>query len=229
MLLKTFLKTILLFSSLFSFSQNDSFLGIQAGPNLSFIRGNIEANSNNGGVAFSFGSSYELFLKDNFSLIANINYSKNNVRRSFSSIGWLDLTDPTFGNGKKVVIKNNFKYLDLILLSRIYLGNGNKFFINTGGFLSKFINHTEIADGHTNRTDTNRYFRDFNTGITLGFGTNFQLKNLNKISLELRANHGFTNISKIQMIDDGKLKISSLNLIINYSFKLNKNTEGSTK
>ncbi len=117
----------------------------------------------------------------------------------------------------------NLDYVTIPLLIKASTGRRNKFFVNAGPFAGILLSNKTIINEYAgnpavemdNTDSTNS--TDF--GISLRAGVEVYVGRNNSLSLELRENFGFTNISKSKEPGAPEIKTNTFNFVIAYAFK----------
>jgi hypothetical protein len=193
-------------------------VGFNGGLTYSSFRGNPQIESFDSGFDFLAGISFEYQLKERLSLIANINYDRKSASQELYTEIIQNPDDPGFYGDIKIKFKNQF--ISLPILLRYKFGAENSFYVIGGPFMSYILKSELTNDYDTTSSDETNNYKKIDFGLVIGFGKIFKLKNSNEISVEIRENIGFANISAVQTIDNGSIKTCSLSLICNYSFDL---------
>ncbi|GGC95624.1 hypothetical protein GCM10011508_23530 [Flavobacterium lutivivi] len=210
--------SIVLFAliSLNCFAQNKLSFGINAGATYSAFRGNPQIENFNAGIDFLAGVSIEYKLKEKLSLIANINYDRKTASQSLYTEIIENPDDPGFYGDVKIKFKNQF--ISMPVMAKYKFGTNNSFYVN-GGLFASFLLKSQLWNDYDDAdTDVTDDYKKLDFGLVFGLGKSFELKNNNKISIELREYLGLNNISSVQIANNGSIKTNSLNLICNYSF-----------
>jgi long-subunit fatty acid transport protein len=204
------------FISINSMAQSNFSFGINAGATYSSFRGNPQIEAFNAGVDFLVGISLEYKLKERLSLIANINYDRKTASQSLYTEIIENPDDPGFYGDMKIKFKNQF--ISMPVMAKYKFGTDNSFYLN-GGLLISYMLKSQLWNDYDDvNTDFTDNYKKLDFGLVFGLGKSFELKNNNKISVELRENLGLNNISNVAIADNGSIRTNSLNLICNYSF-----------
>lgn len=191
-------------------------LGFNGAVTYSSFRGNPQIETFDAGFDYLVGVSFEYQLKDRLSLIANINYDRKSATTELYTEIIENPDDPGFYGDIK--IKYNNQFISVPILIKYDFGTNNSFYVNGGPFFSYLLKSQLSNDYDSTTDDITDNFKTLDFGLTFGIGKTFKLKNKREITVEIRENLGLTNISSVQMVDDGSIKTNSLNLICNYSF-----------
>ena len=215
MKMKKLLIIILFFIGKLTFSQEKIDYGLNVGINYFNVRGNDFADQYNYDFGFLIGITFEYTLKNNFSVITGINYEKKNTINENSNT--LDSNGNVLGNA---VIKEKFDYLNLPILLKINFNNS--FFLNGGPYISYLLSSETEIDSSVSETvsniDSTDRFKKVDLGLSFGIGKGFKLNEKNNLNFEIRYNLGVTNISDVPVINNGKIKTNSMNLLMGLTF-----------
>lgn len=197
--------------------QNKIDIGAHGGPSLIFLRGNeIIEKFNEPTVGYCAG----LFFQYNFPKFISINTAVNVEQKG--SIAKMAFSD-AFGNNNTLIIQSQFDYITVPVQIKTAFGDKVKLFINTGPYFGYLFKQTTISQT-TNVskfvTDGSTFFKPFDFGITLGCGASFPLKANFFISFENRNNLGLYDISANPVINNGKIKTYSGNLLVGFGYKI---------
>ena len=227
MMVKQFTLLALL-TGIVSFAQQKPVFGINAGATFSNVRtSNLNEDIGDDayyegpkyGANFLVGISFEYFINDSFSILANANYERKSYSRKLHLITYdFNDFDPVIsGTPTTTKFKTTLNYLTIPINLKYYLGNEKKFYVNGGPFLGFFLDSKSKTNGKESANE-NDYYKTLDFGVNLGVGTNFKLSDKYNLNLEIRHNYGLTNISKHQFVNSYYMKTNSFNLIANWQF-----------
>lgn len=214
-------KVIYLFCFFYSFSsiaQQKVKFGINTGLTYSNIRGNEIADKNKYDFDFLLGTSFELPINNKFSFITGLNYERKSFKKEFfyevlNPV--FDPVDPAFSQDSGFTVKATLSYLNIPINIKYYLGKNNSFFVNGGINTAVFLNlNSNIYGNEKNAIKT----LDF--GVNLGFGKKVKLNEKINLNIEIKDSYGLVNISKEPVYNNGTVKTNSVNLILNWEFKI---------
>lgn len=210
----------LLFGSLSLWGQQNRLsLGLLGGPNLSDVRGNpIVENLNQPAVYFSGGVALQARILGRFSLRTEL---------AFERKGAVSPPELRNGQGQSVAtVYSQFDYLNLPVLLRFEMMETEPFriFVQAGyywgflqwqGFVSKFSNNSApIVEDNTFQISP----RD--RGLVTGLGADYSFHSKFRLSLELRHTLGLVNVSEVNVINEGDLKLMSANLLLGIHYQI---------
>jgi hypothetical protein len=202
-----------------AFAQQNKFdIGVESGPNMSYLFGNeIVERFNDPAFSFSAGFSFQY----NFPKLFSIRTGPAFERKSLGSEGkFTDINGTEIGTFKA---RHHFDYLSLPVLFRVTFGKKIKMFANAGpyfGFLLQETTVTQLTGYPENKFDQTDQFTRFDMGATGGIGVLIPVKEKFSISCEVRNNVGLVNISALPVYDDGTIQTNSTNLLLGFAYKL---------
>ena len=216
------------------FSQNENSnphfkIGINIGPNYTTLRGDSFSEEYDSKINYFIGLKSEYYINEKISVIANLNYDSKYVKAKFNKI-YPSIFFPN-NPSEELRIDNElkFKYLNLPILVRCYLGSKNNYFINLGGFYNHLLNFKYIINSGQsfplafqglNNNDLNDFIKTSDFGVSFGFGTSFNLQNKTSLEIEVRNDSGIPEIQKYDFFGFKSIKTNTLRFIINWNFEL---------
>ena len=213
-------KVIYLFCFFYSFSsiaQEKVKFGINTGVTYSNIRGNEIADKNKYDFNFLLGTSFELPINNKLSFYTGLNYERKSFKREvlYDVIyPVFDPIDPAFSQDSGFTVKATLSYLNIPINIKYYLGKKNSFFVNGGLNTAVFLNL------NSNIEDEKNIIKTLDFGVNLGFGKKIKLNEKTHLNIEIRDNYGLVNISSVPVYNNGTVKTNSVNLILNWEFKI---------
>ena len=196
---------------------NKTYIGVEAGPGITFIRGNeIIDQYHKSKIGFSGGISFLYKCKKNISFKTALAFERKGSKTK-------EEVFDNLGNSQGIVtIKHNYDYLTLPLLAKASFGNIIPFFVNAGPYIGYLIKQTNSGKGENIRMKEDRtsQHKRFDIGLSLGAGFTIPIKQSCSFDLEVRNNLGLYNTSKIPVINDGFIKMNSTNLLIGLTYRL---------
>lgn len=217
--LKRSLTLFIFFLSSLTYGQaGRSFIGIEAGPSLVSVRGNvIVENYDKIAMSYAINISYQHNLNNIFSLHTGIGYERKGARFSYTVTDFAGMPMGTSHGYSR------WNYISVPVLLRATFGKKTNLFVNAGpyaAYLASQIygNKAGIQPAaHTNNISNDRRF-DF--GASMGAGLFIPLKESIALSFEIRDNLGLYNVSKVKVINDGTIKHNTLNFLFGFSYAL---------
>ncbi|KAB1156855.1 outer membrane beta-barrel protein [Flavobacterium luteum] len=203
--------------SLFSIAQDKIKFGINTGVTYSNIRGNEIADKNKYDFDFLLGTSFELPINNKMSFFTGLNYERKSFKRKIlfeENLIEFDPFDPAFSQDAGFTAKATLSYLSIPLNIKYYLGRKNSFFLNGGLNTAIFLNLNSNIGNEKNGIKT------FDFGFNLGFGKKIKLNEKTNLNIEIKDSYGLVNISSIPVYNNGTVKTNSVNLILNWEFKI---------
>lgn len=143
------------------------------------------------------GLSFRYIEEDYFGLIGELNFTQRGWKEDFENYPY--------------EYQRNLNYLEIPLLSHIYFGKDNKFFINLGPELSVLLGESTKANFDYRNIDNIPDFpkklrttyqyqmaadNKIDYGITAGMGGEFSIGGTSSLSIEMRAYYGLGNVLK---------------------------------
>jgi hypothetical protein len=194
-------------------------LGLNVGATYAGLRGNEEAEKNDGAVDFLFGISVEVPLSNNFAIIGNVNYERLAITRNieYESIG--DPFDPIFTQGGYDT-RLTLQHFTMPVNLKYYIGASKGFYLNGGPWVRYYLGESVRINGEKVESSSYGVFQDLSFGVNLGAGMRFSINEKNTLSVELRDNLGLSNISRQTTINGGSVKTNSVNLIVSWQVNL---------
>lgn len=211
------------------FSQKKNFLGVNSGMTYSKFRGNDYFKNMDSQIDFSIGTSFDMHLSERLLFSTNINYERNSVKRYYDYYGpgvIGTIQGIPFGQSSpsnsvpQNKFQTRFEYINIPIMLKYLINYEKKLFINGGGYLGYLLNIKNIDDGKESDLDFNNQFKKTDYGLVLGIGYNYTFNPNNFFTIELRNNFGITNINLSDSNNFKNTKRNSLNLILNYHFKI---------
>ncbi len=212
-----FLLFIIFYTTLTFGQQNKFDIGAEAGPSLTFLRGNeILKEFNRPMISLSGGLFFKYHFPKTISIKTGIAFER---KGAVAEATFLDANGNITGNFK---LNSNFDYVTTPILITTSVGKKVKFFVCAGPFFSYLIRHTLINQGinivPTLGNNTFLY-KPFDFGLTGGLGITIPIKEKFYLSYEIRNNLGLYNISDVPVFNNGTIKINSTNVLIGFAYK----------
>ncbi len=201
---------VLIFSIKLS-AQNGFKIGINAGINYPDIRGHEYAKYNNFKVGYLIGVSFDYSLKQNLSLIANINYEKKTKKFQLT---YYNYEAEEIG---KEDFEEIFEYINLPILLKYEFGN-SKYFANTGPFLNYLFNQSIEPDYANEDSDLLTEKRKIDFGLSVGIGTKISLNKKSDLIIEIRDDFGLVDTGGVPKHLGGTVKTNTIKLILGWKF-----------
>ena len=219
------LAIIMLFCSETSLGQTNKFdIGLENGPSLRSLWGDdLVENSTDPTIGFSTGQTFQYNFPKLISIRTNVTYER---KGAFSK---LQLTDVAGNPIKEITFYINLDYLTMPLLIRLTFGNKIKFFVNIGPYFSYLINQTFDTSAFnlfpifiSDNTDS---FKRFDMGLSSGLGGGLPINDNFLLTLEIRNNLGFYNVSNVPIDNNGSILTNSTNLLIGIAYRFGTRNE----
>lgn len=179
-------------------------IGVKGGFNLSkvFFVPNVRETLNPG---MNLGVAFRYIEEQNFGLIAELNFQQRGWRENFDNL--------------QFNYSRTLNYIECPLLTHIYFGRRNRFFINAGPSISLLLGEStnsnfdyknplsiENFPNNIHNTKQYKYAADqkLDYGISLGFGGEFSIIRNSIFFGELRAYYGLGNVIKASRTESFK-------------------------
>ena len=219
------LAIIMLFCSETSLGQTNKFdIGLEKGPSLTSLRGNDYVEDfNDPTIGFSSGLTFQYNFPKLISIRTNVAYER---KGAFSKFQFTDIA----GNPiREITLYTNFYYLTMPLLIRLTFGNKIRFFVNIGPYFGYLIIQTFETSAFNlfpkSISDNTDSFKRFDMGLTSGLGGGLPINDKFLLTLEIRNNLGFYNVSKVPIENNGSILTTSTNLLIGIAYRLGTRNE----
>ena len=110
------------------------------------------------------------------------------------------------------MIDFKFDYIILPIIAKKYIGNYNRYFIESGVYYS-YLNRFTANQGGDDLTPDFTSWINNDYGIIIGVGIDLQVSDEIIMVINLRNNLGLQNISSAPVHNDGKIQNNSLELV----------------
>ena len=198
------------------------YLGVNSGLTYSKFRGDNFFKEMKPQLDYLIGSSLDIQIKERLFLTLNINYERNSVKRYYNN--FYGLIGYTYGQAPSSPPKNKFEtrfeYITMPVMVKYMLNYEKKLYINGGGYFGYLLKIKNIDNGIESDLDFNNEYNKMDYGCALGIGYNYHFNPNNQLSIELRGNYGLITLNKTDTYSFRDTKRNSLNLILNYHFKI---------
>ncbi|MFI1743115.1 porin family protein [Thalassobellus sediminis] len=216
---------ILIFLTFNLYGQDKIITGINTGLTYSDFRGNRFFENFDSELNYLIGVSIDFKISEKLFLSTDLNYEKKSVKLFYPESNVTNIFVGTpIGEAPKPIpdlkFQTKFQYFSIPIMVKYFFGKNLEFYVNGGPFLSYLLDVKNIDDGNESDLDFNDSFNKTDFGLTFGFGYNFEIDENNSISIELRDNYGINDNSKSNNSNFSSTKSNSVNLILNWDFKL---------
>lgn len=220
------LLTIFLFLGLLSTSfaqRNRITAGFYAGPNFTGTRGNYYEPLQAGHVGFCGGLSIQYNFPNVISIYSGIRYDQKKTD-----------TDVRFLFDDYYITAYNrithMHYIHIPLLIRAHFGKKDWFFVNTGGYINRFVgqNSRYILKekfaifhqiDHDYPEDPELITAQWDAGVSIGAGLQIPFTNKLQFCLELRNDLGLLNLAeRVQSFESKTLKLNTCQLLVGFTY-----------
>jgi hypothetical protein len=202
------------------FGQESKFdIGLEGGPSLTFLRGNDVIDTlHKPTIGFSGGLFFQYNFPKTFSLRTNIAFERKGSVAHVPE--YYIVYNGNIITMSKYTIDTKFEYLTIPILIKATIGKKIKYFADVGLYFGYLIKQTFVITESTFQiVDYTSHDKRFDMGIIAGLGLGIPIKNKLIISYEIRNNLGLYNVSKVPLINNGKTKTNSTNLLIGLIYK----------
>lgn len=181
-------------------------LGFSFAPSVSSLRGNeIIKKYHNPVLAYAFGPTVNLHFNNKLALSSGL---------------FLEQKATGIHPEENAFFRANFDYISLPLMARYSFGHFVKYYINAGPYFNYLLQETSFFASTINPEDkssaTNQFHRR-DIGLSTGIGLRMPIDCNIFFNAELRHNYGLTNISKLPVVENGKIQTNSTNLLIGFT------------
>lgn len=206
------------------FSNSSQFdLGISGGPGMITLRGNTYIDEHHKpAIGFATGITAQYNFPKIISVRAEFGFARKGSQLN-EELTFTDANGNVIGTDR-LIVQNQFDYLQVPLVIRASIGKKMKYFVNAGMYGGYLLNQTII----TNQTDYSPAIDTDNTGnmerldlgIVSGFGIEYPIGKRFAASCEIRNSYGLYNTSKVPLYQGGWIKTNSTNLLFNFVYRI---------
>lgn len=194
--------------------------GIQLGPGLSSMRGNVNLEKiYDPALGFSGGLTMQHNFNSRFSIRTEALFDRKAQKRELTIV---DANAATLG---EATVYSQFDGLTVPLMVRYTSGEKRlRVFVNAGPQLFYLLRHgystpdDEFERFFDNSDDTEN-FKSVDLGLAVGAGVSYDLSDKFQFSAEVRDHLGFTDISDTELVDGGSISLNAISLQLNLSYK----------
>lgn len=190
-------------------------VGVQAGPSLSWLRGNKLLDRTDALFGPVAGLTFQYNLSSALGVRLGAGYQQ---KGSSTDVNFSDVNGNTIGSG---AVRSELQYLNIPLMLRF--GVGEKFRVSgaVGGYAGIRMSARYKTTGFDfpNATTTDE-FEALDVGVCASLSGALAVSETIGLSLEARYDKGLTNISALPVVDDGSIRTSAVCLMMgcNYRF-----------
>ena len=124
----------------------------------------------------------------------------------------------------KANIYYNLDYLTMPILIRASFGKKIKYYFNAGFYYSYLLAAGSTTNNSNNlpnyKENHKSITKSSDVGASIGGGIRIKIAPKWTMPIEIRSNHGFLNISKPPVINNGSIRTNATNLIVGLSYEL---------
>lgn len=184
-----FLSGIFLFASLSFFAQPA--IGIEGGPNYSFLRGNDNISElTDPLLGFTAGFAFQYHFSDLLSIRTGPSFERKGCSQTY--------TVPAYGPGglntTEEKLHVNFDYVTLPVLVRASFGDQFRFFVNAGPYVGYLLNQTSVDHTKKKYVNTDSY-KKLDYGVSGGLGIAIPIGDQFDFNVEIRDNFGLADVN----------------------------------
>lgn len=194
-------------------------IGIQAGPNVSMLRGNdLIKRFNSHHFGYSTGVSLDYYGKRHIGFRTGFYYeNKGTTIRG-------TLTDTAGQALGSFSSRTTFDYFTMPLLLQFHFGRRIQMFVNGGGYVGYLSRVKQTNNALPTFLESNTSitgdFLPFDWGLSMAVGASLRVLNRCSLSLEVRDNLGLRNISRLPVYNNQSIKTNVLNVYLGLQYHL---------
>lgn len=216
-----FLIFILIFSlNTYSQDYGEFKFGLEVGPTINLLRGERYSSFERfkPAVRFSLGFSFEIEIKNRFSIKTGFNLGKKGMEETYNEID-------TFGfDYGEISVSHIYNYLTIPFLGKYYLDKKSEYFVTAGiytGFLLKRSEFIRGTGSNPETPDLTEHSKQADFGLSFGGGYTKKMSDQISMMIELRNDFGLSNTSKLSLPEDTETKNNSTMFLfgMTYTFK----------
>ena len=192
-------------------------LAVQAGPGLSWLRGNTFLDGTDAQFNAAYGIGFQYNFNKGIGLRTGVSYQR---KGSSAEITLTDINGSTLAKGAAL---NTLEYLVVPVMVRAGFGQSVRFFANVGpyaGYLLKGTSRIKDVEGFDD--DTTEGLEQWDLGVCAGLGVDMNAGARLQLSAELRQAMGLVNVSKLPLVDDGSILTRGTTLFLGIGYRLGK-------
>lgn len=186
-------------------------VGVQAGPSLSWLRGNRSIDHS----ASLLGPTAGLTLQYNFTPHLGVRLGAGHQQKGSSSeVTFADIHGTPIASG---TVRSELQYLTVPLM--LHGGVGEKFRLSAGvgGYVGVLMAARSRSEGIVLSTSTDDFER-LDLGLCASVCGALALNTRVKLSAELRYDKGLINITALPVVNDGSIRTNAVSLLLGCSF-----------
>lgn len=194
-------------------------LGLQAGPSLSWLRGNDLIDDSDALLGAAAGMTLQYDLSPVFGVRLGVGYQRKGLREE---VLFTDVNGTPMGTAD---LSYTTDHLTFPLMARASFGQGTRFSVGLGPYAGMLLNATErwsgegLEGGTNDRTDD---LEPWDFGISACAGAAWSLGGALWLNAEVRYDKGLTNISALPVVNDGDVRTNALSLLVGCSYRFGK-------
>ncbi|MBL8009955.1 MAG: PorT family protein [Flavobacteriales bacterium] len=193
-------------------------LGVQAGPGLSWLRGNRLINSSDALLGPAAGLTVQYDLSERFGVRLGAGYQRkgSQVNATFTDV-----------NGNPIATVKLRTALDQVtfpLMATAGFGTTVRLEVGAGGFVGVLLRGRTVPAGGSEfaEQDITDTMERLDAGVSASVGGAFDVGDNLVLRTEVRYDKGLMNISAVPVIDDGSIRTNAVSLLVGCSYRFGK-------
>lgn len=189
-------------------------VGLQAGPSLSWLRGNKFIDDS----GTLLGPAAGLTLQYNFSSHLGLRLGAGYQQKGSSiDVTFTDINVTPLGTG---TVRSELQYLNIPLMLRFGFGEKFRVSAGAGAYAGLLISARYVPTGFDfpDQTVTDNY-ENLDMGVCASLSGALALGEHMSLSAEARYDKGLTNISALPVVDDGSIRTNAVCLLVGCSYR----------
>ncbi|MCG8332585.1 MAG: PorT family protein [Chitinophagales bacterium] len=208
----------LLLLSFFIIGQDSQLsFGIEIGTTISKLRGNEFVENHDLLYGFSAGLLTEYTISPHFALRSGFAFERKGADATPA------YTDQNGEPLPKKTVQLQYDYL-ILTTTAAYTTNGNlPFYFGAGPYIGLLLKQQDVVKSYDQFSERTRDYTEnhkkLDAGLSCELGIKLPLSSHLLLDIGPRANIGLTNTSKIPVINDGSIKVSSIELALGLRYR----------
>lgn len=188
--------------------------GVQAGPTLSWLRGNKALDSTDPLMGPAVGLTFQYNLSSMLGIRLGAGYQQ---KGSSTDVTFTDVNGTTIGSG---TLRNELQYLSIPLMLRFGFGEKFRVSAGAGGYAGVLMSarYTTTGFDFADQTITDD-FENLDIGVCASVSGALALGEHLSLGAEARYDKGLTNISALPVVDDGSVRTNAVFLLLGCSYR----------
>lgn len=193
-------------------------LGVQAGPGLSWLRGNRLINRSDALFGPAAGLTVQVDLSKRFGVRLGAGYQRKGMREEVT------LTDVNGTPVRVVSSRNAMDHLVVPVMAQVSFGDRARLVIAAGPYAGLLM-HSRRSFGDERdypTVDNTNELEPWDLGVSASVGGAFDVSGHIVLRTEVRYDKGLTNISALPVVDDGSIRTHAVSLLVGCSYRFGK-------